>query len=108
MRRKGAALGSGFARALSLRISEALATALEKQRVMTTSEVGTSVSASDVVRRAVETYLVEAGHEVPITPWPSAPTLEQKVKNLEAEIARLRRLLPGEAARDAEPKHFPQ
>jgi hypothetical protein len=74
--------------------------------VTTTSEVGAGVSASDVVRRAVETYLVGAGHEVPITPWPSAPNLEQKVKHLEAEIERLRSLLPGEAAKDAEPKHF--
>ncbi|MBB5061403.1 hypothetical protein HDF16_006139 [Granulicella aggregans] len=98
MRRKGAALGLGFSRTLSLRISEALATTLEKQRVTTTSEVGASVSASDVVRRAVETYLVGAGHEVSITPWPSAPNLEQKVKHLEAEIERLRKLVPNEAA----------
>ncbi|MBB5060296.1 hypothetical protein HDF16_005032 [Granulicella aggregans] len=106
MKRKGGELGLGFARSLSLRISEALATTLEKQRVKISSEVGTSVSASDVVRRAVETYLVEAGHKVSITPWPSAPTLEEKVKQLEAEIERLRKMVPGEAARELETKHF--
>lgn len=106
MRGKGAALGLGFSRTLSLRISEALATALENQRVTITSEVGVSVSASDVVRRAVETYVVGAGHEVPITPWPSAPDLERKVKRLEAEIERLRKLVPGEAARGVDTNHF--
>jgi len=57
MRKKGAALGSSFVRMLSLRISEALATASERQRVIMTSEVGITVSASEVLRRAIEMYL---------------------------------------------------
>lgn len=89
--------GSGMARTVSLRISEAMAASLEDERIKIARTIGTNLSASEVVRHTLEVYLQAAGHAVTITPWPSAP-LEDKVKLLEAEVERLRRLVPDEQA----------
>jgi len=83
MKRKGGTSGLGFAKPLSIRATDVVAAAVEKERVLMTVKIGTSISASDVMRRAVESYLVEAGHDVVVTPWPSAPNLEDKALDRE-------------------------
>ena len=88
--------GIAFRRLVSIRIPNRLAIAVEQQQARIKDEIGANVTASDLLRRAIETYLIEAGHDIAVTPWPSPPDLETKVKQLEAENQRPRRLLANE------------
>lgn len=83
---------------LSVRIPQQLATILEEDRLRISNELNLELSASQIVRHAIETHLAARGHAVSLTPWPSQTDANAQIRKLEDEIRRLKKRQPHQSS----------